>query len=425
MLGRSSQGNLLTAHTHTNWQNMTTDSCLSECSAGNYTYAFLAYGNQCWCDTEIRNNASLIPDPTFFCEVRSSGRYTDMVSGVWGGILYEACVGNACQQNADIPAVQTAAPTWGSYWALPTSTSSTSITTVISSTVATNTSSTLSSSKPMISSTVSTNTSSTFTSIAKSTSSSRISISTAAKPTSTLLTSTGTRLSTGPTATSTTLACPVNNAQNFSIGTNLYHLACSTDLTGNDLHMVYTPSIYACTVACSNTTNCIAASWLPGSPGPCYMKSAVGQTKSSSRVWSVKLLNGLPSVPNILCPTNDGQVFQVPNSNQSQNSQNYPSSPSSQSQVRPNINSTGVAANTTSFQIQCGVDHPGNAAMVYTTSMYACLQACAGMSGCTDVSYVAAGGAYYLKTKLVAAVAELVAVGGVQRVWGAVVVGRT
>jgi len=154
------------------------------------------------------------------------------------------------------------------------------------------------------------------------------------------------------------------------------------------------------------------------------MKSAVGQAKSSSGVWSVKLLNGAQSVPNILYPANDGQVFQVPDSNPSQNSQNYPSSQNSQSQVLPNISSTGVAANITSLQIQCGVDHPGNAAMLYTTSMYACLQACAGMIGCTDVSYVAAGGACYLKTKVVAVVADLVAVGGVQRIWGAVVVGR-
>jgi len=155
------------------------------------------------------------------------------------------------------------------------------------------------------------------------------------------------------------------------------------------------------------------------------MKSAVGQAKSSSGVWSVKLLNGAPSVPSVLCPANDGQVFQVSNSSRSQNSQNSPSSQNSLSQALPNINSTGVTANTTSFQIQCEVDHPGNAAMVYTPSMYACLQACAGMTGCTDVSYVAAGGACYLKTKVVAAVADLVAVGGVQRVWSAVVVGRT
>ena len=157
------------------------------------------------------------------------------------------------------------------------------------------------------------------------------------------------------------------------------------------------------------------------------MKSAVGQVKSSSGVWSVKLLNGAQSVamPSVLCPANDGQVFQVSNSSRSQNSQNSPSSQNSQSQALPNISNIDVAANTTSFQIQCGVDHPGNAVMVYTPSMYACLQACAGMSGCTDVSYVAAGGACYVKTKVVGAVADLVAVGGVQRVWGAVVVGRT
>jgi len=156
------------------------------------------------------------------------------------------------------------------------------------------------------------------------------------------------------------------------------------------------------------------------------MKSAVGQALSSKNVWSVKLLNGAQSivVPNILCPANDGQIIVVSNSSQSQsqNSQNYPSS---QSQALQNINSTAGVGNITSFQIQCGVDHPGNAAMVYTSSMYACLQACAGMQGCTDVSYVAAGGACYMKTQVVSAVAELIAVGGVQRVWGAVVLGRT
>ena len=160
------------------------------------------------------------------------------------------------------------------------------------------------------------------------------------------------------------------------------------------------------------------------------MKSGVGQALSSKNVWSVKLLNGAQSavVPNILCPANDGQTIVVSNSSQAQaqakssNSQNYPSS---QNLALPSINGTGGAGNTTSFQIQCGVDHPGNAAMVYTESMYECLQACAGMQGCTDVSYVAVGGACYMKTTVVSAVAELVAAGGVQRVWGAVVVGRT
>jgi len=61
------------------------------------------------CDNEIRNGASTASDPNYACQQRCPGKYTQFCGGFGSGQLYEACTGNGCFQNANIPAQATAA----------------------------------------------------------------------------------------------------------------------------------------------------------------------------------------------------------------------------------------------------------------------------------------------------------------------------
>lgn len=126
----NNQGFMLNAHSHTNWANMTVDSCLSECKAGNYQYALMtlvhaslsciplltdllySWGDNCYCDNEIRHNVSTVNSKNYPCWVRCPNSDTEWCGGQGSGSLYQACSGDACRANNAFPAQITAPASW-------------------------------------------------------------------------------------------------------------------------------------------------------------------------------------------------------------------------------------------------------------------------------------------------------------------------
>ena len=105
------------------------------------------------------------------------------------------------------------------------------------------------------------------------------------------------------------LQCPVDNGTNVTVGADTFQLACATDFAGGDMAVSDAASVYDCAAACSNTTGCIASSWIPGSPtGPCYMKGALGAALPNSNVWGLKKLN---AVTTHTCPADNGANITV------------------------------------------------------------------------------------------------------------------
>src|SRR6266487_5045847 len=75
------------------------------------------------------------------------------------------------------------------------------------------------------------------------------------------------------------LACPNNNGQTFvdPASQSKYVIECGVDRPGADLpgSPGWTNSLEACIALCSTTPQCVEVVYIPGSPGPCYMKNAL------------------------------------------------------------------------------------------------------------------------------------------------------
>jgi hypothetical protein len=160
-----------------------------------------------------------------------------------------------------------------------------------------------------------------------------------------------------------TASCPSSDGTTLTVGNDSFVLNCGTDYAGGDLSMTYTSTVYACAASCSNTTGCVASSWVPG--GPCYMKSAVGNANQNSGVWAVKKLN---IAATHACPGDNGK---------------------------------NITVGSSVFTIQCGTDHAGGDLSVASAlTIDACASTCAQTSGCVGASFVPGSpGVCYMKGK--------------------------
>lgn len=62
-------------------------------------------------------------------------------------------------------------------------------------------------------------------------------------------------------------------------------LACSTDYYGGDLGSQYAASLSACTQACAENTQCVAASFVGGDGGgQCYLKDVANSPNTNDNV---------------------------------------------------------------------------------------------------------------------------------------------
>ncbi|KAK1749886.1 glyoxal oxidase [Echria macrotheca] len=111
-------------------------------------------------------------------------------------------------------------------------------------------------------------------------------------PTSTPTTTTPTSPTSTPAATPTVVACPESNGTTYtSVNGKTFLLECYVDHLMGDMAMQYTNSYALCIEACSLTAGCISFAWVPGAPGPCYMKSSTGAPNTNAGVWGAKIVD--------------------------------------------------------------------------------------------------------------------------------------
>lgn len=171
------------------------------------------------------------------------------------------------------------------------------------------------------------------------------------------------------------VSCPSNNGATFSVGSSQYQLNCATDFDGGDMGMVFTNTVMDCAAACSNTTGCLASSWVNGSPqGPCYMKSKVGTGNYNSGVWGVKKL---AAVVQPTTTTTSAQASATP-------------------KQCPADNGSTITVGSSSYTLQCATDHAGgDLTSASSFSVEQCAASCAATAGCVGASYLP--GVCYMK----------------------------
>lgn len=84
---------------------------------------------------------------------------------------------------------------------------------------------------------------------------------------------------------STAYTCPANNNYVVTSHSRFATIKCYQDYYGADLATTFTYSMKDCISACAANSTCKALSYVPGSPGACYLKSSVPAARNSSSVW--------------------------------------------------------------------------------------------------------------------------------------------
>lgn len=86
------------------------------------------------------------------------------------------------------------------------------------------------------------------------------------------------------------LSCPSSNGASFTASNGaVFTVECSIDHPGGDIGMVYSTSLDACIASCASNSACKDVSWVPGVPGPCYMKGSVNGATTNIAVWGARL----------------------------------------------------------------------------------------------------------------------------------------
>ena len=89
------------------------------------------------------------------------------------------------------------------------------------------------------------------------------------------------------------VSCPESDGTNYVSENGLTFLVeCFADHAGGDMGMKYVNTFEGCCETCSTTTGCKSFAWVPGTPGPCYMKSAINPSNVNQGVWGSKVTNG-------------------------------------------------------------------------------------------------------------------------------------
>ncbi|KAK0284971.1 hypothetical protein LTR35_000308 [Friedmanniomyces endolithicus] len=168
---------------------------------------------------------------------------------------------------------------------------------------------------------------------------------------------------------STALSCPASNGttvSNSTAGTS-YTIECGIDRYDNDLELIYVPSLSTCIDACNDNPKCVDVSWIPGNPGPCYLKQGVGAVEYKTEIWGARMTQ-TTRVEEINCPASNGTQYKDPN----------------------------VAGRV--YEIECDTDHfdtDYNTNPIYVAHLEECIAACDKTTGCqVGVLY---GAACYLK----------------------------
>lgn len=175
---------------------------------------------------------------------------------------------------------------------------------------------------------------------------------------STLVTS-QTNTSTTSPSTPTVLSCPASNGQQYTTADGkVFEVLCYIDDPGTDLSLVYATTLIGCIETCDTTSGCVGFSWVSSANGvqnPCYLKSAL-DAKTDSGVWAARLVDN-PAADTLACPASNGTTY--------------------------------TTSSGETFEILCYVDNSGvGLSTIYVSTLYDCVEACAGANGCESFSWV-------------------------------------
>lgn len=172
--------------------------------------------------------------------------------------------------------------------------------------------------------------------------------------------------------------------------------------------MAYTNSYGDCIETCSTTAMCIALSWVPGAPGPCYMKSAIQPGDTDDGVWGAIIYT-----PSQGSTTTSSASTTPPTTSTTTTTSSTPTV----TVTCPDSNGTAyTTSNDEEFILQCYLDHAGgDLSMAYVSSYAQCIETCSTTAKCVAVSWVpGAPGPCYMK--------QLIETGDVDDgVWGAII----
>ena len=155
------------------------------------------------------------------------------------------------------------------------------------------------------------------------------------------------------------LACPADNEQTYVDPTSqsTYIIECGYDRPGTDIpgSPGWTNTLEDCIALCSTKSSCVDVSYIPGSPGPCYMKSGLNAPVPYNGMMAAHL----PSAGGPECPASNGVCLDVPDGG-------------------------------TCYVTECDSQRAGDVLLqVITTTFQDCIDECEAnvLSGCTYVNY--------------------------------------
>lgn len=108
------------------------------------------------------------------------------------------------------------------------------------------------------------------------------------------------------------LACPADNEQTYVdlASQATYRIECGYDRPGADMpgSPGWTDTLEQCIVLCSETSGCVDITYVPGSPGPCYIKNGLNAPVAKAGQIGAHLL----SAEGVTCPNPDPVCVDVP-----------------------------------------------------------------------------------------------------------------
>lgn len=148
-----------------------------------------------------------------------------------------------------------------------------------------------------------------------------------------------------------------------------YAIECFNDYFGGDMGSGSGYTFEGCIEQCNTLAECIDVSYLHDG-GQCYWKNKLEPPQHADWVWTARKTSGLE----------DNRLSCVENKSN-------------------NTIYTSVDGDT--YAIECGAEYQGgDTASTNGVTFEQCIEACQGVSGCIDVSYVPGGGQCYMKSQL-------------------------
>lgn len=220
------------------------------------------------------------------------------------------------------------------------------------------------------------------------------------------------------------LLCPQSNSTLLSApsSSDSYLIRCSSDSTAGAYADFLAPRSYAdCASICDShsSSNCTAWTYVGSATGHgrgrCWLKTTLGNYKMAPAGYITGSRGGSSSGGSSTTPSPSPTAALADAGATSSPTAATTASPTPSNPTCPGANGKYYTVpDGPTFEVQCGVDrHAGDMRRVRAGNFINCMQACASVDGCVDVSYVL--GWCYLKSEVGFAVQN-------KAVWGARIV---